>query len=125
MTARKMLEVAQGMRLIYDYGFELKEESFVELTFEQYQTLRQQGVDTTQRWFRVTRGRSENTDHFEGADDPAQGLAVVNETDRQRILEGMRLIYRMTSSDEVAFDSFRDRLEYLRQRLPAVVVGKR
>jgi hypothetical protein len=117
MNIMEMLAAAQGIRILYDYGFELRDENFVELTFDQYQALKRQGVDTTQRWFRVTRGR------FEDVNNPPAELPIVSESERESIFRAVRIIYRMSDASGGAFGSFRERLEYLRSRLPPIMVG--
>jgi hypothetical protein len=47
---------AEAIKLMFEIGFEPREESFTECSLDQYRALEEQGYDRGQRWFIVTRG---------------------------------------------------------------------
>ncbi len=113
----KYLELADALRVVYEYGFELAEEHFVELTDEQYASLARQGGDVSKRWFRISRGV------FEDRNNPPDELSIVSEDEKARIFQGIELVYRMSEKSGRTFADFRARLGYLRGRLPPSITG--
>ncbi len=113
----EVLKLANALSVVYEYGFELTEESFVELTYEQYASLEGQGEDISGRRFRISRGI------FEERNNPPAELSVVNEAEKERLLRAVQLVYRMSEKSDRSFRDFRDRLAWLRDRLPPAITG--
>ncbi|HEX9730843.1 MAG TPA: hypothetical protein VGG06_02530 [Thermoanaerobaculia bacterium] len=112
------LMAAEALKVVFDHGFEIKDENFVELTFEQYAALEGQGTDISRRWFRLTRGI------FEDRNNPPDEIPIVDENEKERIVAAVQLVHDMTSRADRAFGDFRERLAWLSERLPEAITGK-
>jgi len=111
------LMAAEALKVVFDHGFEIKDENFVELTFEQYAALEGQGTDISRRWFRLTRGI------FEDRNNPPDEIPIVDENEKERIVAAVQLVHDMTSRADRAFGDFRERLAWLSERLPEAITG--
>ncbi len=114
----RFLELADALRIVYEYGFELAEENFVELTHEQYVSLEENDGDISKHWFRVSRGV------FEERNNPPEELTIVDEHEKARILQAVELVCKMSDKSEQTFKDFRERLAYLKDRLPPSIIGE-
>lgn len=114
----KALMTAQALKVVYDHGFEIKDENFVELTYDQYAALEHQGADISKPWFRLTRGI------FEDRNNPPDEVPIVDESEKNQILEAVQLVHHMTSRADRSFRDFRERLAWLSERLPEAITGK-
>ena len=112
-----LLECAEAIGVLYELGYEPREDSFVELSAGQYQSLRAQGEDTRERWYRVTRGI------FEDRNNPPPKLPIVSQEQKDRLLRAVGIIYAMSADAGAEVTTFSQRLEWLRGRLPAVFTG--
>ncbi len=112
------LEAADGLRVVFEYGFEIGDENFIELTGEQYASFEQQGGDVSKRWFRLTRGI------FEDRNNPPEEIPTVDEAEKHRILAAVRLVHEMTNRAGRSFGDFRERLAWLAGRLPEAITGR-
>ncbi len=112
------LMAAESLRVVFEYGFEIGDENFVELTGEQYSVFEEQGGDVSKRWFRLTRGI------FEDRNNPPEEIPTVNEVEKHRILAAVRLVHEMTNRADRSFGDFRERLDWLAGRLPEVITGR-
>ncbi len=111
------LELANALSVVFEYGFELMEEHFIELTAEQYESLARQDEDASKRWIRISRGV------FEDRNNPPAELPIVSELEKERLLRAVELVNQMSEDSGRTFDDFRARLAYLRDRLPPAVTG--
>jgi hypothetical protein len=109
------LQFAEAIKLMFEIGFEPREESFIECSFEQYRALEEQGYDRSRRWFIVTRGL------FEQMNNPPKELRLVDEAERDLLLAASRWVHQVTDASGSAFSSFQERMTYLRDRLPDVL----
>ena len=50
-------------------------------------------------------------------------LSIVTESHKELLLRGVRFVYRATEEMRQPNPSFEERLDYLRQRLPPIIVG--
>lgn len=115
MNIGMFLHFAEAIRAIYELRFEPREDSFAECTFEQYSSLEQQGYDRTRRWFVVTGG------WFGQVSRPSEELLLVDESERQSLLNAASWITKMTDASGEPFPSFQERLQFLTSRLPDVL----
>jgi len=114
-----LLESAEAIRVLYELGYEPRDDNFVELSAGQYQALHAQGDGARGRWYRITRG------FFEDRNNPPPELPIVSEAQKERLLHAVEILYAMSADAGVEFTSFGQRLEWLRARLPAVITGGR
>ncbi len=112
------LMAAEALRVVFEYGFEIGDENFVELTGEQYAAFKQQGGDISKRWFRLTRGI------FEDRNNPPEEVPTVDEVEKHGILAAVRLVHEMTNRAGRPFGDFRERLAWLAGRLPEAITGR-
>ena len=110
-----ILRFAEAIHAIYDIGFEPREDSFTECTFNQYRSLERQGLDRTRQWFVVTGG------WFEQVSRPSEELLLVDESERRLLLETAAWVTKTADGPGGPFRSFQERLEALTSRLPDVL----
>jgi hypothetical protein len=116
-TIFDLLEASEALRILYALGYEPRDENFVELTADQYEALRAQGGGSDGRWYRITRGV------FEDRNNPPSELPIVSDPQREALLQAVKIVYDMTAGAEREFNTFSQRLAWLRSRLPAVITG--
>ncbi len=112
------LMAADGLRVVFEYGFEIGDENFVELIGQQYAAFEHQGGDLSKRWFRLTRGI------FEDRNNSPEEIPTVDEVEKHRILAAVRLVHEMTNRAGRSFGDFRERLDWLAGRLPEAITGR-
>ena len=76
-----------------------------------------QGEDAGERWFRITRGV------FEDRNNPPAELPIVSQSQRERLLHAVKIVYAMSDEAGPEVTTFGQRLQWLRARLPAVLTG--
>lgn len=109
------LQFAEAIKLMFEIGFEPREESFLECSFDQYRALEEQGYDRSRRWFIVIRGL------FEQGNNPPKELRLVDEAERDLLLAASRWVHQVTDASGETFSSFHERMTYLKDRLPEAV----
>ena len=109
------LQFAEAIRVIYEERFEPADGAFAECSSEQYAALEKQGYDRSRRWFVVTGG------FFEPTRDTSAEPILVDEGERQLLLDAARWIHRVTDTSGAPFSSFAERLKFLTDRLPEVI----
>lgn len=109
--------VAEAVRVIFNYGFEIKDENLVELTFDQYQALKREGYDAREKWYRITRGE------FEEINNPQIELSIIPESEIPILKKAVAMIYKMSDKSDMEFTCFSDRLDFLRTKLPAIMTA--
>ena len=115
LTAVGLFELAQAVKILYAYECELTDDNFVEVTCAEYEALERQGEDIRQKWYQLTRGL------FEARNNPPTELPIVNKEQKQQLLQAVQLIYKMSDKSGQEFDTFRDRLTYVKPLLPPVI----
>lgn len=117
MNLFEAFQLIPALQMIFSTEIEFVEDSFRELTVEQYEIFRRKHGQEKERIFEIVpieRTAIERTDEkvtFE--------LSIVMDSERKLLLQGVKFIYHCTKSDGFPADaSFQDRLEYLRTKLP-------
>lgn len=111
----ELFQVAQAIRIIFHYRFEISDENLIELTFYQYQSLKRQGYDVKEKIYRITRGM------FEERNNLQTELPIIYESDVQNLKKAIELIYKMSDDSGGKFINFGERLDYLKKVLPPIM----
>ena len=111
----ELLQLANAVKILYEYGFEIQEQNFVELTDVQYRSLIKQGYDASKRWYRLTKGI------FEYHHNSSIEMPIASEEEIPLFKKAVRLIYKMSDESGQKFSSFQERLDYLKKFLPDVM----
>lgn len=115
---KAILERAEALKIVFELGFELKDENFIELNCVQYQSLKAQGYDINKHWYGISRGI------FEERNNPPKELPIVDEHEMLRIKKAILWIYEISDRANRPFYSFTERLDYLRNILPPAIVDE-
>lgn len=114
-------QLIPALQLIFTTEIEFAEDCFRELTVEQYESFRRKHGQQTERIFEIV--PIERTVIKRTKKKITIELPVVMESQKKLLLEGVKFVYRSTSSDGLPDDTrFQDRLEYLRKRLPPIML---
>lgn len=106
-----LFRVGPAIQAIFKLGYEPKEEFFYELTFDQYAQLKREGTDISKKWFTLI-----PDDHK--LDVPE--LLIVDENEKNALLDAAKYIHNFCASDGKAFLSFDQKLEYVASQIPSV-----
>jgi hypothetical protein len=115
-------QLIPALQTIFTTEIEFVDDSFRELSAEQYQVFRSKHGQEPERIFEIV--PIERTVVERTQEKITLELPIVTESQRKLLLEGVKFIYRCTTSDGLpANTSFQDRLEYLRTKLPPVMLS--
>lgn len=118
LTAFRLIPALQ---VIFSTDIEYVEDSFCELSPEAYAMYVRDHGESPERIFEIV--AIERTAIERTKEKVTFELNVVSESQRRLLLEGVKFIYHCTKDVEFPPESsFLDRLEYLRKRLPAVML---
>ena len=110
-----------ALQVIFSTNIEYFEDSFRELSPEAYAMYVRDHGESPERIFEIV--AIERTAIARTPEKVTYELNVVTESQRQLLLEGGKFIYHCTRETEFPPGSdFLDRLEYLRKRLPPVML---
>jgi hypothetical protein len=112
----QLLQLAQAMQIVMETETEFTPDSFVELTDEMYASLHRQGGDPSVKYYRVVTMEPGTT---EGG---RLELSIVSERERRRLLDAVQIVYRMSDESKKRFETFQERLDYVRNILPPGIV---
>lgn len=114
-------QLIPALQLIFTTEIEFAEDCFRELTVEQYECFRRKHGQQSERIFEIV--PIERTVIKRTKKKITIELPVVMESQKKLLLEGVKFVYRSTSSEGLPDDTrFQDRLEYLRKRLPPIML---
>jgi hypothetical protein len=110
-----------ALQVIFTTEIEFVEDSFRELTPEQYEAFGREHGSEAETVFEIV--AIERTAIKRTPERVTFEMNVVKGSERKLLLEGVKFIYHCTKDDVLPVDaSFGDRLEYLRKRLPPVML---
>lgn len=115
MNILQILALAAAVRKIFQSRTEYTEQSFAELTDEQYAAWRRQTHQITGRVYRVIPPEPK------GSVDGKLELTVVNETEKTDLIAATRLVYAYCDGSQETFTCFEDRLRFAARFLPDVL----
>lgn len=122
MNLLDAFQLIPALQMIFTTEIEFVEDSFRELTVEQYEIFRRKHGQVRERIFEIVpieRTAIERTD-----EKVTLELSVVLESQKKMLLQAVKYIYRSSASDGLPADaSFQDRIEYLRKKLPPVMLS--
>jgi hypothetical protein len=106
-----------ALQVIFETGIEFREDSFVELTPAQYASyLRKFDKQLEERLFRVVQIEP-GVVGLTGSDQTVLELTIVTATERNHLMEAVRLIYSATQELDATHPSFAERFDGMRMRL--------
>ncbi len=100
-----------ALQAIFQLGYEPKEEYFYELTLEQYEKLHHEGKDISKVWYTLLPNNPKYN---------IPELIVIDEDQKQDLLEASQYIHDMYSADEnnLTTDDFDEKLKFAANKLP-------
>ena len=110
-----------ALQLIFRTEIEFTADSFVELNRSQREVFQQKMGDSDDRIYRVV--LLEPTVVQRQDEKVTLELSVVTESERQLMLDAVDFVYRASSEMPDKSATFQQRLDFLRPRLPPVVIG--
>ena len=114
-------QLIPALQLIFTTEIKFAEDCFRELTAEQYESYWRKHGQEKERIFEII--PIERTVIKRTKKKITLELPVVMESQKKLLLEGVKFIYRSTGSDGLPEElSFQDRLEYLRKKLPPIML---
>jgi len=122
---RRLIELADAIRVVYASGIEFEPDCFVPLAGTKRESYCRQFGPTTEPMYEVV--AIEPTLIERSGDDKVMlELAIVSQRDCKLLLDAVKFVYaasrEMPGTNEPI--NFADRLEWLRQKLPAVITGE-
>ena len=116
------LRLIPALQVIFTSEIEFTPDSFAELTAQQLAAFRHDHGKVDERVYRVLLMEPTVIDR-KGTERIKLELSVVFESQRQLLLDGVAFVYRASAAIPGEDPAFADRLDYLRPRLPPVVIG--
>jgi succinate dehydrogenase flavin-adding protein (antitoxin of CptAB toxin-antitoxin module) len=110
-----------ALQLIFKTEIEFSEDCFVELTPSQREVFEQKMGHSDEQIYQVV--VLEPTVVLRQEEKITLELSVVTESERQLMLEAVEFVYRATEEMPDETTTFQQRLDFLRRRLPPVVIG--
>ena len=114
--------VIPALQIIFEREVEFTEDSFTELTPDQYDAYRRHVGETSQQVFRINLFEPQVVDRT--PEKVIWELEIVMDEERKLLLEGVRFVYRASAPMNADNPTFVERLKYLRPRLPPIVCNK-
>jgi hypothetical protein len=111
-----------ALQVIFAQEMEFTEDSFADLTIEQAEAFARRGEELTEPVYRVTTIEPHAIER--SAEKVTMEVAIVTESERQALLDGVAFVYRASAEMNEQMPTFAQRLEYLRSRLPTIVTTK-
>lgn len=108
-----------ALQIIFTHETEFREDSFVELTAEQYEAMERRGQRPAGKLYRIVHFEPEAIERT--PEKITLELTIADESERQLILDAVKFVHRASAPMEKENPTFADRLEYLRPRLPPIV----
>ncbi|QDV54104.1 hypothetical protein [Rosistilla oblonga] len=112
-----------ALQAIFQSGIEFREDSFAELNAAQREAYERKVAVPDEPIFRVLPCEPTVIER-QGNEKVTVELTIATQSERQLLLEAVRFIYRATDELPKESTSFEQRLDFLRQRLPPIVVGE-
>jgi hypothetical protein len=116
MNIQQVLALAAAVKRVFETRTAYTEESFVELTEEQYAAWRLQGHPIAGKIYRVV--PLEPTLTANGKLE----LNVVTESERNDLVAATRMIFSYCEGSKQSFECFEDRLKFAGRMMPDVLV---
>ena len=110
-----------ALQVIFTQEVKYTEDSFADSTTEQSEALARRGERFTEPVYRVTTIEPQAIER--SAEKVTMELSIVTESERQLLLDGVAFVYRASAEMNEQTPTFAQRLEYLRSRLPPIVLG--
>ena len=110
-----------ALQLIFKTEIEFTDDCFVELTPAQREVFEQKMGHSDERIYQVV--VFEPTVVQRQEEKVTLELSVVTESERQLMLEAVDFVYRATAEMPEKTTTFQQRLDFLRRRLPPIVIG--
>ena len=107
-----LFRVGPAIKVIFELGYEPKEEFFFELTEEQYRQLEKKGEDVSKTWYTlIPDEKNDVPEHL-----------IADEYEKESLIDGVKCINDICRKSETKkqFSSFEEKLEYLATILPPV-----
>ncbi len=115
------LRLIPALQVIFQNNIEFTPESFAELTEPQREAYDRKVGETTEKLYRIL--PIEPTVLERDEEKITLELTIVTESERSLLLDAVAFIYCASAEMKTPHPTFEQRLEYLRPRLPAVVIG--
>ena len=111
MSANLFFGIAPALSAVFQLGFEPKEECFIELTCEQYEQVKEEGEDITEKWYMVLpiEPKHLTPDTF-----------VASEEEKEALLQAAKVIENYCNKSDKIFASYDDKLKHVSNLLPPV-----
>ena len=121
---RRLMELADAIRVVYAAGIEFEPECFVPLAGAKLEAYRCQFGPTTEPMYEVV-ALEPGVVERDGNDKLTLELAIVSERDRKLMLDAVKFVYAASREmpEKKEQIQFADRLEWLRPKLPGVITG--
>jgi len=100
-----------AISMIFQIGFEPKENRFYELTHEQYKQLRADGEDISEVWYMLL--------SKEYKQQPNETM-IVNEQQKESLLTAAKIIESYCEKTDQVFHNYDDKLSFVSNLLPPV-----
>ena len=111
-SVAEFLLLAEAVALVYKTQTEYTEESFQELTTDQYEAYRRQGHPADHAVYRVLALEPGIKEGY------SMELPAVREPEKQAMINATKMIYRYCQGATQTFETFEDRLRYAAQMMP-------
>ncbi|MDB5390401.1 MAG: hypothetical protein JWM11_6047 [Planctomycetaceae bacterium] len=122
MNMLAAIQLIPALQIIFTTEIEFIEDSFRELSSEQYEIFRHKHGQNQERIFEIV--PIERTAIERTAEKVTLELSIVTDSERQQLFQGVRFIHHCTESDGLSPETtFHDRLKYLRKKLPPVFLS--
>lgn len=106
-----LFEIGPAIKVIFQLGFEPKEEDFYELTKEQYDRLKSEGEDISTKWYLLL----PKNYSFQGNE-----VVTVSEHDKENLLRAAIKIESYCKDVDKVFKNYEEKLYYVANRMPGV-----
>jgi len=112
MLNELLFETGPALKVIFEIGFEPKEEEFYEFTEEHYEKFHREVGDTSEKMYMLL---PKDYRHLS-----AHEVIAVTETERNSLLKANQIIDRYCLGSGKKFNTYEDKLRYAAKMLPSV-----
>jgi hypothetical protein len=111
MLSDLFFHVGPAITELFKLGYEIDEDSFIELNAHQYKVLEAEGEDVFVKWFIVIP---------EDLNNPGKEMVIVQEEQMQSLLKAQERIYSYIEKSGKEFKTWDEKLTYAAGKLPSV-----
>ena len=120
----RALQLIPALRIIFSSDLEFAEDSFVELTAEQFEAYQRKVGASDECIYQVVQ-MEPTVINRQGRSTITLELNVVSESEKKDLLDAVKFIYLSSREFKKMNATFADRLDYLRSRFPVEIVGEK